>query len=101
MSQWDVKVALEAIPKYQVSNLLLIPSVVHQLVHHPGIEKVDFSSVLAVGSGAAYLPPELADKLQSLIPAKAQFNEGKRFTFTYSALSNRPDSLRRDRIRHV
>ncbi|KAF5317551.1 hypothetical protein D9619_013140 [Psilocybe cf. subviscida] len=76
MPQWDVKVALNAIPRYQVSTLMLIPSVVHQLVHHPGIEKVDFSSVLHVNSGAAYLPPELADKLQSLIPAQAQFGEG-------------------------
>lgn len=83
MPQWDINVALEAIPKYHVSNLMLIPSVVHQLVHHPGVEKVDFSSVLGVNSGAAYLPPELADKMQSLIPAQALFGEGKHFDLPF------------------
>jgi len=46
------------------------------MVNHPDIEKADFSSVLAVSSGAAYLPPELADKLIKLVPKQAVFSEG-------------------------
>lgn len=63
--------------RYKVSALGLIPSVVHQLVNHPGIENVDFSSVQSVISGAAYLPPELGDKMAKLIPSKALFTVGE------------------------
>ncbi|KAF9459208.1 hypothetical protein BDZ94DRAFT_1268837 [Collybia nuda] len=76
MARWDIEVALKAIPKYRVSSIGLIPSVVHQLVNHPSIHKVDFSSVQFMGSGAAYLPPELSAKLTSLVPKDATFTEG-------------------------
>lgn len=66
-------------PRYKVSNLPLIPSVVHQLVHYPGIDKVDFSSVQSMNSGAAYLPPELGDKLAKLVPDDAVFTVGQCF----------------------
>ncbi|KAG6901502.1 hypothetical protein C0995_011052 [Termitomyces sp. Mi166 len=76
LSQWNLKVAIEAIPKYRITALYMIPSVIHQLVNYPGIEKVDFSSVHTVGSGAAYLPPEMATKLLSYIGTGANFTEG-------------------------
>ena len=62
--------------RYKVSFLALIPSIVHQLVHYPGIEKADFSSINTVGSGAAYLPPELGAKMTSLIPGQSKFVDG-------------------------
>jgi hypothetical protein len=49
---------------------------VHQLVNHPGIEKVDFSSVQSFGSGGAYIPPELIAKLTAMVPKDADFLEG-------------------------
>ncbi|KAG6845061.1 hypothetical protein H0H87_001123 [Tephrocybe sp. NHM501043] len=76
LSQWNIKVALDIIPRYRITAIALIPSVVHQLVNHPGIEKVDFSSVQLMGSGAAYLPPELAAKLSSFTPRDSTFTEG-------------------------
>ncbi|KAG5642539.1 hypothetical protein DXG03_002577 [Asterophora parasitica] len=76
LSQWDIKLALKLIPKYRITAIALIPSVVHQLVNHPGIEKVDFSSVQQMGSGAAYLPPELAAKISALVPQESTFTEG-------------------------
>ncbi|KAH6912657.1 amp dependent CoA ligase [Coprinopsis sp. MPI-PUGE-AT-0042] len=76
MSKWNIDLALKSIPKYKVSAIPLIPSVVHQLVHHPKISEVDFSSVNAMGSGAAYLPPELAEKISKLAPKEANFGEG-------------------------
>ncbi|KDR83116.1 hypothetical protein GALMADRAFT_238939 [Galerina marginata CBS 339.88] len=76
LPKWDINVALDAIPRYKISGLTLIPSVVHQLVHHPGIEKADFSSVLTMNSGAAYLPPELGDRMSKLVPGEAIFTEG-------------------------
>jgi len=46
------------------------------MVNYPGIEKADFSSVLSMNSGAAYLPPELGDKISSLMPKETVFTEG-------------------------
>ncbi|KAF8887030.1 hypothetical protein CPB84DRAFT_1684829 [Gymnopilus junonius] len=76
MPRWDIHVALEAIPRYRVSGLPLIPSIVHQLVHHPDIEKVDFSSLTFLNSGAAYLPPELSAKMSKLLPTTTNLTEG-------------------------
>ncbi|KAF8962991.1 hypothetical protein BDZ97DRAFT_1701982 [Flammula alnicola] len=76
LPKWDIHVALRVIPQYKITGLTLIPSVVHQLVNHPGIEKADFSSVLHMNSGAAYLPPELHEKMTRLVPSEAQFGEG-------------------------
>ncbi|KIM41001.1 hypothetical protein M413DRAFT_19093 [Hebeloma cylindrosporum] len=76
LPKWDINVALKVIPRYHVTSLTLIPSVVHQLVNHPGIEKADFSSVLSMNSGAAYLPPELGEKMSSLMPKETIFSEG-------------------------
>lgn len=60
----------------------------HQLVSHPDIEKVDFSSFSNVGSGAAYLPSELLGaKLALLVPREATFNDDS-FLF-YTSRSSR------------
>jgi hypothetical protein len=56
--------------------MALIPSIVHQLINYPGIEKVDFSSITTIGSGAAYLPPELGAKMSSLVPRESKFVDG-------------------------
>ncbi|KAG5652306.1 hypothetical protein H0H81_005456 [Sphagnurus paluster] len=76
LAKWDIKHALELIPKYRVTAIALIPSVVHQLINYPGIEKVDLSSIQTMGSGAAYLPPEMGEKLSTLIPRDATLTEG-------------------------
>lgn len=70
--------------RYKVSFLALIPSIVHQLVHYPGIEKADFSSINTVGSGAAYLPPELGAKMTSLIPGQSKFVDGSVISYVLS-----------------
>ncbi|KAJ4472965.1 hypothetical protein J3R30DRAFT_3707954 [Lentinula aciculospora] len=76
MPKWDVNAALKAIPKYRITSLPLIPSVVHQLINHPRISSVDMSSVNVVSSGAAYLPPALAAKLKALTPQESLVAEG-------------------------
>ncbi|KAG2141964.1 hypothetical protein DEU56DRAFT_272106 [Suillus clintonianus] len=38
----------------------LVPSLVHQLVHHPRFKTADLSSIKGIVSGAAHLPPQLA-----------------------------------------
>ncbi|KAF7768672.1 hypothetical protein Agabi119p4_7915 [Agaricus bisporus var. burnettii] len=75
LKKWDIKTALDVVQRYKVSSLALVPSIVHQLVNYPGIEKADLSSVQSSGSGGAYLPPELSSKFSSIIP-NANFMEG-------------------------
>ncbi|KAF8074103.1 hypothetical protein FPV67DRAFT_787638 [Lyophyllum atratum] len=102
LSKWDLKLALETIPKYHVTSLSLIPSVVHQLVNHPGIEKADLSSVQSMGSGAAYLPQELATKIQSLVPQTATFTEGYGMSeATIAALVQPYPGVLNGRFKHV
>ncbi|PFH48611.1 hypothetical protein AMATHDRAFT_149489 [Amanita thiersii Skay4041] len=76
LPKWNTDLALSVIPKYKVTHLPLIPSVVHQLVHHPKTAKTDFSSVMMVGCGAAYLPVELGQRMAAIIPVEANFAEG-------------------------
>lgn len=91
--------------RYKISFLALIPSIVHQLVNYPGIEKVDFSSVTTVGSGAAYLPPELGAKMSSLIPQDSKFVDGSvSFLFLYTFIVQVTHSKHisnSGRVRHV
>jgi acyl-CoA synthetase (AMP-forming)/AMP-acid ligase II len=93
LSQWDIEVALTAIPKYphlmlhchcmltsfrryKISQLPLIPSIVHQFVNHPNIKGIDLSSVRYIGSGAAYLPPDLAAKMVAIAPKGSVVSQG-------------------------
>lgn len=43
----------------------LVPSLVHQIVHHPRFSTTDFSTVQTINCGAAHLPVLLAEKLRS------------------------------------
>ncbi|TEB20120.1 acetyl-CoA synthetase-like protein [Coprinellus micaceus] len=76
MKRWDIEVALTAIPRYSVTILTLIPSIVHQLVHHPKFTKTDWSKITSMGSGAAYLPPKLSAQLMKVMPKGVDFGEG-------------------------
>jgi len=57
-----------------------------QLLAHPMINHVDFSSVLTFVSVGAYLPREFALKLASLPQKTARFNEGKEFFIDFSSM---------------
>ncbi|KAF5348540.1 hypothetical protein D9756_009586 [Leucocoprinus leucothites] len=76
MPRWETQAVIEAIPKYKVTSLGFVPSLVQQLLTHPKIDQIDFSSVLAVTCGAAYLPREFLNKLVSLSPKEVNFSEG-------------------------
>ena len=93
LSKWNVEHALKAISTYvvtprnpshnnsccrhRVTGLILIPSIALQLVNHPTINKADLSSLSTIASGAAYLPPKLAEKLSKISPNETFMAEGK------------------------
>jgi len=71
MPRWDLELALNLIPKYRVSTIGGVPSIIHQLVHSPLAAKTDLSSINAISSGAAYLHPKLEEEVKKLLPATA------------------------------
>ncbi|OAX30981.1 acetyl-CoA synthetase-like protein, partial [Rhizopogon vinicolor AM-OR11-026] len=63
LPKWDIDVFLDSIPKYQIMTFVLVPSLIHQIVHHPRFKTSDLSSVKVIGCTAAYLPPQLSEQL--------------------------------------
>ncbi|KAG1849897.1 hypothetical protein DFJ58DRAFT_729362 [Suillus subalutaceus] len=76
LSKWDIDLFFDSIPKYRITTVGLVPSLVHQVVHHPRFETADLSSIKGMGSGAAYLPPQLAAKLFARFPDMERITEG-------------------------
>lgn len=71
LPKWDIKGALESIQKYQITHLPLVPPLVRQLAQSDLTEKYDLTSVIGAGSGAAYLPPDVAYQLAKKLPQGA------------------------------
>ncbi|KAJ8502359.1 hypothetical protein ONZ45_g11839 [Pleurotus djamor] len=76
LPRWNIEHALKVIAKYHITHLPLIPSVIHQIVNYPHIKKADLSSVVTINSGAAYLTPELTEKLPQVIQKPVNVFEG-------------------------
>ncbi|KAG1855347.1 hypothetical protein DFJ58DRAFT_906090 [Suillus subalutaceus] len=63
LPKWDIDIFFDSIPKYHITTTYLRASFLHQLVHHPRFKTADMKSVKTIGSGGAYLPPQLADQV--------------------------------------
>jgi long-chain acyl-CoA synthetase len=60
MSRFDPTLCLELVTKQKVTNLFAVPPALLALANFPGIDKHDTSSLKMIMSGAAPLPPEVA-----------------------------------------
>ncbi|KAG1882795.1 hypothetical protein F4604DRAFT_1678288 [Suillus subluteus] len=76
LPKWNIDLFFDSVPKYRITTLTLVPSLVHQLVHHPRFKTTDMSSVRSIGSGAAHLPSQLADELHTRFPDMDSITEG-------------------------
>ncbi|KIK66686.1 hypothetical protein GYMLUDRAFT_157107 [Collybiopsis luxurians FD-317 M1] len=76
MSKWNVADAIKFIRQYQITHMSLIPSIVYQLLNHPGLKPDDLKTIQMTSSGAAYLPPAFAEKYATLISKDAVFLRG-------------------------
>ncbi|KAF8548348.1 acetyl-CoA synthetase-like protein, partial [Imleria badia] len=76
LPKWNADVFFDSIPKYRVTFIYLVPSLVHQIVHHPRFPTADFSTVQVLHCGAAYLPASLAEQLRSRFPSVERMSEG-------------------------
>jgi hypothetical protein len=49
---------------------------VHVLVNHPDVKTTNFRSVVAINSGAAYLPVSLAERMGRLLKKTSEIVQG-------------------------
>jgi 2-furoate---CoA ligase len=63
--RFGVAAALAAIERERITNLYLVPTLYHDLVHHPGFATTDTSSVRKLGFAGAAMTDGLLQKLQS------------------------------------
>ncbi|OJA11811.1 hypothetical protein AZE42_11578, partial [Rhizopogon vesiculosus] len=90
LSKWDINVFFDSIPKYQITNLLLVPSLVHQIVYHPRFKTGDLSSVKTIACAAAYLPPQLSEQLRARFPDIERVDGGLGLSESAAAVSLTP-----------
>lgn len=68
MPKFDFLEMLQCIPKFKITDLVLVPPVVVAMAKHPATKKFDLSSVESVGSGAAPLGREVCEEFEKLWP---------------------------------
>ncbi len=61
MPRFDPDQTLYLIEKYRVTDFFVVPPALLALVHHPGVDHHDHSSLRFILSGAAPLPPEVGE----------------------------------------
>jgi 2-furoate---CoA ligase len=65
LPQFDVERALQLIASERVTNLYLVPTLYHDLVHHPRFAEADVSSVRKLGFAGAPMTDALLKKLDA------------------------------------
>ncbi|KAG2362831.1 hypothetical protein BDR07DRAFT_1283625 [Suillus spraguei] len=90
LPKWDIDVFFDSIPKYHITTIALVPSLLHQLVHHPRFKTIDMKSVKTIGCGGAYLPPHLADQLRARLTDVPRVAEGASATYRTMGVAMKP-----------
>jgi 2-furoate---CoA ligase len=65
LRRFDARGALELIESEQITNLYLVPTLYHDLIHHPEFSATDISSVRKLGFAGAPMTDALLRQLQS------------------------------------
>ncbi|OJD16528.1 hypothetical protein AJ78_03305 [Emergomyces pasteurianus Ep9510] len=87
MARFDFVKMLEAIQKFRITNLTVVPPIAVALAKHPSVKKYDLSSVVSIGSGAAPLSREISEEVQALFPpGKLYVRQGWGMTETTLAI---------------
>lgn len=67
--RFDPLAALKLISEQRITHLLLVPTMVNMLVHHPDVEQYDLSSLERLLFGASPMPDAVAKRAAELMPA--------------------------------
>ena len=85
LPRFDVPGALAAIERERISNLYLVPTLYHDLVHHDRFAETDTSSVRKLGFAGAPMTDGLLRKLQAAFQPKLFVNHyGSSEVYTYT-----------------
>ncbi|MFZ0610553.1 MAG: AMP-binding protein [Xanthobacteraceae bacterium] len=105
LRRFDVVAALELIAAERVSNLYLVPTLYHDLVHHPLFAASDVSSVRKLGFAGAPMTDGLLKTLQAAFKPELfvnHYGSSEVYTFTVDqAAPNKPGSAGRAGINQM
>jgi 2-furoate---CoA ligase len=85
LPRYDSVQALQAIEQMKVTNLYLVPTLYHDLVHHPACERTDVSSVRKLGFAGASMTDGLLKKLDEVFKPDLfvnHYGSSEIYTFT-------------------
>jgi 2-furoate---CoA ligase len=89
--RFDVTAALEAIARERVTNLYLVPTLYHDLVHHPAFSRETVASVRKLGFAGAPMTDALLQKLsQAFAPELFVNHYGSSEVYTFTVDQNAP-----------
>ena len=85
LPRFDVPAALAAIERERITNLYLVPTLYHDLVHHPRFVETNTSSVRKLGFAGAPMTDALLQKLQAAFQPDLFVNHyGSSEVYTYT-----------------
>lgn len=85
MNQFSANKLLRAIQQYKIEYVSAVPTILSQLVNHPGLDNYDLSSLRVVSSGAAPLDKQMPDRISQWLP-QILLSNGYRMSETCSAI---------------
>jgi 2-furoate---CoA ligase len=91
LPRFDVPGALELIAAERITNLYLVPTLYHDLVHHPHFAKTDMTSVRKLGFAGASMTDGLLQQLQAAFRPDLFVNHyGSSEIYTFTIDQNAP-----------
>jgi 2-furoate---CoA ligase len=91
LPRFDVARALELIEREKVSNLYLVPTLYHDLLHHERFKRSDISSVRKIGFAGAAMTDGLLKELQAAFKPELFVNHyGSSEIYTFTIDQNAP-----------
>jgi 2-furoate---CoA ligase len=105
LRQFDPTSALELIASEQITNLYLVPTLYHDLVHHPQFSSANVSSVRKLGFAGAPMSDALLEQVQSAFKPDLfvnHYGSSEVYTFTINQHAERkPGSAGRAGINQI
>jgi acyl-CoA synthetase (AMP-forming)/AMP-acid ligase II len=68
MRRWDAETALDLVERERITGLSGVPTMAWELVNSPTAPDRDLSSLRSLGGGGAAAPPELINRIKTLLP---------------------------------
>src|SRR5207249_10412319 len=91
LPRFDVARALELIEAEKITNLYLVPTLYHDLVHHERFKRTDVSAVRKIGFAGASMTDGLLKQLQAAFKPELFVNHyGSSEIYTFTIEQNAP-----------